>query len=154
MKKGSDYVINLKSFLGRNSDFTPNYQFERPLEFAALVHHYMKFYYNPATEEDKYLTKLSLATDYANKSILLDKLGIESYEDPEKINSDVFKATMVDLAKSDPHLKVEGENISYEPEFSKSFNSNEIGANEYYESLWKKAFDTLHTSERIDKCSL
>lgn len=142
MKKGN-YVLNVKSFVGQREDFLPNYQFEKPLDFSALVSHYMERYWDSEKEPEKYLSKLKYAARYANKSIMLEKLGIESYEDLEEHEGEAFKSVFVDLAKADPELVVNGSTIKYSPNLQKSLTATDPASNERYEQLWKKTFDTL-----------
>jgi len=126
-----EYVINLKPFLGLNNAFEPHYQFERPFEFGALVKHYMTHYYDAEQQPEKYLHKLECAVKYANKSILLDKLGIHSDQDLEEHNPELFKSTMAEMVKAEPDLY-------------KSAGATTPDLNRCYEMAWKKTFDTLN----------
>jgi hypothetical protein len=147
MFKGN-YVINLKKFLGETNSFEPNYQFECPFEFGALVKHYMKYYYDADKEPEKYLDKLGHAVRYANKSILLDKLGLSALHEIED-SAPVFKSTMAELAKSDSNLLVDGDSIEFQPVFLKSMNGSTPELNRLYESIYKQTCDTLATGSRI-----
>jgi hypothetical protein len=148
MKKGSIGVINLKNFVGARDEFGPNYQFERPFEFAALVKHYMTYYYDADKEPERYLQKLDHAVRWANKSIMLDKLGIASNEDLEDQNPELFKGVMLELAEGDEHLTVQDNQIKFEPAFAKSLDGNKAELNKTCEAIWKKAFDTVLVKSR------
>jgi hypothetical protein len=148
MKKGSIGVINLKKFVGASEEFGPNYQFERPFEFAALVKHYMTYYYDAEREPERYLQKLSHAVRWANKSILLERLGIPSYEDVEERHPELFKSAMLDAATETDVLSVENGQINFTPSFEKSLDGNKSELNRTCEAVWKKAFDTVVEKNR------
>jgi hypothetical protein len=148
MNKGSIGVINLKKFVGASEEFGPNYQFERPFEFATLVKHYMIHYYDAEREPERYLQKLSHAVRWANKSILLDKLGIPSYEDVEEQQPELFKSAMLEAASGSENISVEDGRITFVPSFEKSLNGNKSELNRTCEAVWKKAFDTVVDKSR------
>jgi hypothetical protein len=126
-------VVSIKSLLDMKQ-IGAHYQGEKPVEFAARVEWYLKSFYNPYTQPEMYLDAYRAAVDYANKSIMLDKLDIDPTDDPEVADPELFKSTMSELVADMPLIKSENGSLS---------------ANEMYENLWKKTFDTVKTKARM-----
>lgn len=139
-------VVSIKSILDMDT-FSPHYQGDHPIEFGARVNWYMERYWNP-NQPETYMDKAKFAVEYANKSIMLEKLGIDPEDDLEAADPDTFKSVFTDLAKSNDGLVVDGECVSVAPSLAKSMNGL-ASANQLYESLWKQTFDTLKTKRRI-----
>jgi hypothetical protein len=144
----SKQVYILKSVVGMDNRFLPDYQAEFPVEFNALVGWYMHTYHNE-NEPDRYLQRTRHAVEYANKSIMLDKLGIDSEDDLESQNPEAFKSLFCDLAKTEAGLTVDGLSVHLEPSLSKSLDGSDPIGNELYETLWLRTFDTLRQTGRM-----
>lgn len=141
-------IVNLKPFLGMADEFLPHYQFEKSLEFDARVSWYMEHYYNPEYPE-RYMDKMTAAVQYANKSIMLEKLDIAYDADLEEQFPDEFKKAFMDIAKAEPGLVVENDSVRFLPDLVKSANGEQTTANELFETLWKKTFDTILSNHRM-----
>lgn len=130
MKKS---ILNVKKFLDMGDEFAPHYQFEKPVEFNARVEWYMEHYYNPE-HCDNYFTKMQSAVRYANKSIMLDKLGIDPINDLEEQQPELFKSTLAEMAQDT---------------LAKSQNGGSALTNADYEAVWKQTFDTILSNPRM-----
>lgn len=130
--KRKELVLDLAKFTNIDKSFTPHYQFERPLEFNALVGHYMKYYYDEKKEPELYLEKMRYAVNWANKSILLDKVGIQYFFEQD----DNFKKSFNELAEKYP-----------EP-IQKSMGGDPYSAkNSLYEKIFLKAYKLTSTAK-------
>lgn len=125
--------INVKKFLNMGDEFAPHYQFEKPVEFGARVSWYMDTYSNHEVCEN-YFGKMQAAVRYANKSIMLDKLGIDPIDDLEELQPELFKSMFVKNS---------------EDILAKSLNDSKTPANEEYEAVWKQTFDTILSNPRM-----
>lgn len=126
-------TINVKKFLNMGDEFAPHYQFEKPVEFNARVSWYMDHFYNPAQCEN-YFGKMQSAVRYANKSIMLDKLGIDPINDPEELQPELFKSIFAEKSKDT---------------LAKSLDGEYTLPNDEYETLWKETFDTILSNPRM-----
>lgn len=144
----SKEVYILKSVVGMDDRFTPDYQGEFPIEFNALVNWYMATYHDD-NEPERYLQHTQHAVEYANKSIMLEKLGVNWEDDLETQDPTAFKSVFCELAKHECGLVVKGTEIEYVPTLQKSLNGFDPIGNELYETLWLKTFDTLRQTGRM-----
>lgn len=136
MSKGFD----ITEALGMSQVFQPNYQNEYPIEFASRVGYYMERYYSFEAEPERYWPKLCAAVKWANKSIMLERLGLENVEER---NPDLFKSVFNQLAAADENLMVKGDSVYVTEELRKSFDSDTYDRNAHYEKVWKAAHDTI-----------
>jgi hypothetical protein len=99
----------------------------------------MQYNYKGHENPELYMVKLRYAVDYANKSILADRLGVDS----EEVNSDMFKKSMIDLASEYNDLDIVDGEIFVSPTLEKSFVSRTEDKNFAYERLAKQAFEQM-----------
>lgn len=147
--------VNLQKALGlqtceKSADvFSPHYQFTHPDQFGMYVDYYLKTRWDAENHPEHYLMELRHAVKFANKSILLNNIGLGYDEDLETLSPEAFKSMFAKLASEDPNLLVKGENVFYTPDLVKSFAQGD-GVNQYYENLWKNTFHTLKGESRSE----
>lgn len=134
-------AINLQKALGMENEFAPNYQFESE-EFAPKVNYYMDRFFDSENQPERYMSAMRCAIKWANKSIMLDKLGLSQEQDLERSQPELFKSTFLQLANEDPSLLVKGESVFQTPDLMKSLGADET-PNQHYEKIWMRTYDTL-----------
>ena len=105
----------------------------------------MERFYNFDNEPEQYWQNLCAAVKWANKSIMLEKLGLD---DVEETNHTLFKSTFNELAQAESDLLVKGDRVYVTDELRKGFEAETTDRNVTYERIWKKAHDTIKTKTR------
>lgn len=136
---------DITEILGMSNEFQPNYQHQNPLEFAALTSYYMERYYDFDKEPERYWVKMQAAVKWANKSIMLEKLGLPDIENEVP---DLFKSTFAKVAATEPDLMVKSERVFLTEDLQKSMADGTTDRNANYERLWKITYDTITTNGR------
>lgn len=134
----SEYYFDFVKFVGMEKSFAPDYQWERPMEFKSLVQHYMEYNFNRENPE-RYMLKMGYAVEYANKSILADKLNM----DIDKVSSHEFQKSIVKLASEYDDLQVVGNQVLMTDGLRKSFQEYANDKNFLYEKIAKEAYETV-----------